>query len=795
MHLLVYSEPMMSFTIGKESYRRQIFLMLFSAVGALLTLNHYARPAYPGLDFSWQWALNYSFSKHLKYGSDFLFSYGPLGFITHPQAVGDNLIISYCLNLSFQFFFIHSILSYIFNKNNANFKNRIVGLIISLAFIIFISNLYLSNHYIICYSILFGLLNYQNSDRHIFLILCGVLTGISLLLKLNTAATALSCVSSFLILRIFSNREYSGIISFIFSAFITFVSVWLILYGDMSNVLLYLKGIIEISSGYTTVMCYEQKIQPIFILLWVAINCFLYAIIRHKDWRIFVLVQILPTILIFKYTLCRQPGEHLKYFSSLFLIGLIIVFLNFTLKNGLRYLVYFLILLLIIDLGYSSPGKSYVYILNHLKVSDVMTRFRYVFNHESVVTSLQEQTKLNLRVSVLSQKVIDGINNRSCDSYPHELSFISANNLQWRNRPVIQSYSAYTPYLDKLNCNFIRSSEAPACILWNSSDGSIPPEIDERYLMNSEPDTIFSIFNNYEYVVRDDQVTVFQRNNLPVFEEKTELLNNVKISFNEWIDVPFQKEGLIRAHITYRKSKLDSILDKVYKDPIYYIDYMFNNGQVRRFRLSLRNSHGIWMNPFLNSLYMEKSAFKTISMRILSTANRNDDDILNISYTFNKYHRKPSNFRISENEHLKAILSAKYVPLSAPHSIDGINNLPVAEFEVEYGNLLNYQMCIQGWAIDLRNKRSPKMVFSIINNQYIIDDRLHERGDVSNHLKNMDYLESGFNLCFSGAYLNPGENYFSIYSLTNDGENYSLINSMRLILDPENKIIKANIEE
>ena len=75
--------------------------------------------------------------------------------------------------------------------------------------------------------------------------------------------------------------------------------------------------------------------------------------------------------------------------------------------------------------------------------------------------------------------------------------------LDWRPEPVLQGYSAYTSYLDRLNATFLASSRAPERILYQRQD-----TIDGRDPWNDPPATLESMYCHYVELAAygDDQV-------------------------------------------------------------------------------------------------------------------------------------------------------------------------------------------------------------------------------------------------------------------------------------------------
>ena len=67
----------------------------------------------------------------------------------------------------------------------------------------------------------------------------------------------------------------------------------------------------------------------------------------------------------------------------------------------------------------------------------------------------ERSTTKNLQVIATATKIPDSVlekvQGKTIDIIPWEFSLIPGNQLNWKPRPIIQSYSAYTEKLDELN--------------------------------------------------------------------------------------------------------------------------------------------------------------------------------------------------------------------------------------------------------------------------------------------------------------------------------------------------------
>jgi hypothetical protein len=92
---------------------------------------------------------------------------------------------------------------------------------------------------------------------------------------------------------------------------------------------------------------------------------------------------------------------------------------------------------------------------------------------------------------------------RRVDVEPWEIGAAWAYGLTWQPLPVIQGYQAYTPALDRLNEEVLAGPEAPTAILrqnMRAFGGVVDPSIDDRYLAWDPPAAARAMLCNYRAV-------------------------------------------------------------------------------------------------------------------------------------------------------------------------------------------------------------------------------------------------------------------------------------------------------
>jgi hypothetical protein len=108
----------------------------------------------------------------------------------------------------------------------------------------------------------------------------------------------------------------------------------------------------------------------------------------------------------------------------------------------------------------------------------------------------QRQLTAKYPPMVLPSRVRAQIGQGSVDVMPWESSLAVVNGLNLHQRPVPQSYSAYTPWLDGLNAAFLDSAAAPDCVLYTCAQ---PPAIDNRPSAWDESITKRAFLENYTF--------------------------------------------------------------------------------------------------------------------------------------------------------------------------------------------------------------------------------------------------------------------------------------------------------
>jgi hypothetical protein len=164
------------------------------------------------------------------------------------------------------------------------------------------------------------------------------------------------------------------------------------------------------------------------------------------------------------------------------------------------------------------------------------------------------------------------------DAYPWNLDIIFAHGLIYHPRPVIQSFSAYTPELAQLNADFLRGENAPQNILieGSSSNERFPPRddgltIDDRFPSLDDGLSWPELLTRYD--VRDAEVSFVLLKRSPHPRQFHLVpLEDISVNFGEQIDVPSATNGPIWASIELNHTWWGAVISTLYKPPILLLN-------------------------------------------------------------------------------------------------------------------------------------------------------------------------------------------------------------------------------
>ena len=470
-----------------------------------------------GVDGTWVFVLNYAAAHGLKVGRDIFFTYGPLAYLTFPQAFGNNLteglIFQTCL-----WFFLAWEIACLFFRANLPLRN----LVLFTVFFALSTPLYwvnlggVENLVLVITLVELHLYRLRGHLRHYVFALVSV--GVVPLIKLSACLIASAALVGFLADRIMQDgRKAKREIAL--ALLVPAAVAGVLLSAELSGwqgVFRYLYSTADLIGGYTAAMSHEGSLSQLGMAV-VALAVLIYLLFRqakeNSGWaRFSICVFAGPVLLSFKHGFARQLGHVFIYFGFMALAAALIS-LKIPLDRRRAFSVAVAVAIFTFSWEFASFGKGVPSTEDTMACASGLLNAHYVWGalrpaqlRQSLAPSTSGFKPIWL-IEPAIQAIVAGAPIASLsDSY----TALAADGWNPRFLPIIQMYSAYTPYLDGLNAAWIRDSGPPFLIY----DGRT---IDDRDSWAATPATWLEVYRWYETRWLGPRNLLLQRRAAPRF--------------------------------------------------------------------------------------------------------------------------------------------------------------------------------------------------------------------------------------------------------------------------------------
>jgi hypothetical protein len=589
--------------------------LFYSFVIVVFTFPFVDTVADKGLDMSYMWAFNYFFANGIQAGKDFVFTYGPLGFIKLPMAIGNNLVIGLALIFLIRLCFIYCI--FLFCRICAH-KNEIISFIVTFGLSVYFSSV---DYAIICAVVCAVFLHYENKNT-VFLLTAALLTVLGLLIKINIGITCTLISGSYLIYDFITAKSFKTILQFMLFYIIIICGIWMVVYYTLSGMLLFFRNIYLISTGNLGATSLNTPNN--WWLLGVGFFLFFLFPIVNKNQKINMLfyTTALAFYMIFKYSFAREENNHMLHlFNFIVLISCFYLLLIPVIK--ILHAIWLLVAIACYNLNMHESGR---YQMNDEVQFTGINNFReYFLNFDALLKKSKQKSKENFNSAQLPASFLNKIKNETIDSYPWELSYIAANSLNYHPRPLFQLGCASSIKLDAENAAFVQSKRAAKFILWHKGwCNDRMCSIDERYLLNDDFRTLYQLLNHYKIVDSSESVLLLERTQKELLD-KPVFSGSATGKWNEWIVLPqIDSTAIIIAKIKIANNFLGTLKSAFYKENEYYMEYALSDGRIVRHRFIATSAEsGVWITPYLFNLSNNLSGFRVNKIKFITTDDPN----------------------------------------------------------------------------------------------------------------------------------------------------------------------------
>jgi hypothetical protein len=611
--VFIMIKKLLHFLLPGNRYQKLLFLFY---ILISLPLQLIQKPG-EGLTQSWRISINLALKNNLQWGSDYVFTFGPLGYLYTRLA---SFVPAWHI-IAFTFFVWLNILFiaryFILSSKIQNKTELLIGAIIALMFSYVVK---IEVTTAVMYVVIFCLLYSIKHDSISSLAVAITASTLNLFIKLNYFLPILFifCLYYLMVLLF---KEKIKIRKYVLPALIVqLLVIYLIAIDYNVNIVGYIKSGWYLANSYNDAMFWPvfhesivsglfYMINPSFDNAWISfivvvLSIFLTLPIIYVVWKnrkkiifsslslLTVLFSFLFLFISFKFAFVRHGGLTYLYPPlPLFIFAVLTSFAGWRITSSKKVVIMMVILAFIPACfipNYrvmSSDNYSYSFLVKKIRKS-----YRKHFSGKNVI----ETSKRN-NINYLPDRVKEKIGNSTVDIIPLEISIAYFNNLNYNPRPVVQSYAAYNKYLDDLNYSKYISSTSPEYLIYKNES------IDKRYHFFDEGRTKLAIRQRYVVVDSFNGNLLLKKTDtirqLHIIQKKNEVLELNKVYGLS------QNQYLQYATFDIRYSKRGSLMRFLFQPPEVNIKFILEDGRSVNHRLIITTLQ----NPVLLSSYIENN--------------------------------------------------------------------------------------------------------------------------------------------------------------------------------------------
>jgi len=572
------------------------------------------------LDSSWRQAIDYAFLNQFQAGVDWIFTYGPLGILHHSASYHPDLIVVY---LSWQIGGMLLIAS-LFSLKGMQFQSSLNRFFFFALFIILLVHFRADGRYFLVITGLASLALFPPDTlaplRRYWGLLAVILSLFAILALIKFTNLALVGFSVIVISSVLAITRswWVGVLALLGFVGI-FVGLWALTGQSIEHIPAYIMHSLHMSRAYSETMALSYiHSQLLLALAYIGViaSMLLLAVLtaqRKIPYLGLGLIISAGLFLATKTGFVRHDAHVLIFFGFAALMPWFLVCdknshaLWQFLFGSLRYAA--------VSIGIIGIAIAQAPPIN-LKYAPF--KFMRIWNQNVVInaqilitlpqlleTRRQQINQLKQTTHALPE-TRKQVGDAPIDLVSWSQTNLLLNELNWRPRPIFQSYAAYTPELMRINGEFYASSMAPEYVLWKFQI------IDQQLPLMSDAEVYKLLLRDYKPLITEKGYVLLQRQ--PRGEglvQAEQVLLQETVTANTRIDLAHLNHQPLLLKLDLTLSLEGELLKFLYRlPPTIYLDVIFDEGGqeiVSSYRiLPSMMKTGVLINPFLgnqNDLY------------------------------------------------------------------------------------------------------------------------------------------------------------------------------------------------
>jgi len=458
-----------------------------------------------GPDASWVAGLYMALAQVLQFGTEFVFTYGPLGFLEQPVLYDGGLWIVAILYRGL--IYVGLAIALVWSARRSMPLILAAAALYALLVVGYLEGSVVLLAFVLCVA---GL-----SDRppagapYSLAVFGGVLGAVELLAKLNFG---LAIVVMFAIAMVGVCEWRRALPLFAGVLFVALLVLWLATGQSLAHVPEFVANSAEVLSGYSRDMGvnvsevgWQRPLAVVAIGLLVAAATVSSIGEPRRRGAAVILLTATFSYLTFKQSFVRQGlGNASDFFPMMFGAALALAWRLPTRIGPLPRLPAVVLLAPLATFAIIAlPTPSLWASLEPGDHVDALRQDLRSLASSAERDRLQEEGRHSLTLSYrIDRPTLALLRGRRIDVEPWEIGAAWAYDLRWQPLPVIQGYQAYTPALDALNARTLAGHDRPTAILRQNTLAfpGFDPSIDNRELSWDPPETARAMLCNYSAV-------------------------------------------------------------------------------------------------------------------------------------------------------------------------------------------------------------------------------------------------------------------------------------------------------
>ena len=574
------------------------------------------------LDPSWRLAFSYFLSQGMSAGHDFIYTYGPLGFGDRGAFLPD---IFWTKVFAWEFG-VKVALAAVLAVTASRMRGplNLIGFLIPVVLIITNQDAYL---YLALMSVGYLLVSQPRPTFPAHAAAWALLAVVALT-KFTVFVLASGIVGCVVIWAAAARSiAFAASSAALFAAMIA--GTWVCIGQPIDGLMPFLQGAAQVAAGYGEAM--TRPVATGMMLYGAAtVACLLLIValsVVGRPWslrRLMAAGVVLGTCFVaFKGGFVRQGGS-ITFFAVA--MGAPFLFLVPREAGVYRRRMIGLLSLVIMFLGFAATAER--------NPAQTPLRFATLLSgrlndHWRDVRSLNEQRTRLIRTRAAVQRVHAlhkmraAIGDATVDILGSKQAYVMLNELNWKPRPVFQSYSAYTPYLLELNRAHFAGPDAPEYVIFTGDRRDGMP------IAQDDATALGVILRDYTPVLVEHGMLLMRLDRGPAPAEREVLLDRT-VAFDEPIDLSALPGDHHVVHIDVEYTAAGKLVSTLFQPPHFALRVKTTDGKESTSRIVPNIwREGVLVNPWIGAptdwidwFSDEPPSTRVASLTLLGSKNR-----------------------------------------------------------------------------------------------------------------------------------------------------------------------------